>query len=367
MIKKRFLTDLIKGSTGILSHLLMVGLSAAFALSLPAAVRFAAKRIQTYWFLIGDDKVFFISVEMMLSISFLILFAWLRKGWKNRKLSNMAKTAGMVFVTPARGFFAQKRIRKLKKDQGFGRDVMIISATGFRTFVDPKGEMHEVIQNCRDAKIMLLNPESEGAAVRAKSIPVPDVTPESFGEQIRLSIDFLKTLKAAQKKVKLKLYRDPPFLKMTVLGDYIWLQYYQTGLDVQMMPKYVFKHDQNIGSLYLPFYQYFLKRWNNPAIPEYDLDTDELVYRDAAGNEVKREKLKGTEKEAVSRTDLPPEVVPRKDNSAENWAYRELVRDSNFSGSLQRNLRNGLHPGGKEFFLLRSKNPVCEAASWIAP
>jgi hypothetical protein len=32
-------------------------------------------------------------------------------------------------------------------------------------------------------------------------------------------------------------------------------------------------------------------RWEDPAIPEYDLETDELVYRDSAGNEVGREKL----------------------------------------------------------------------------
>jgi hypothetical protein len=27
---------------------------------------------------------------------------------------------------------------------------------------------------------------------------------------------------------------------------------------------------------------------------------------------------------------------------------------------------SGLHPGGKEFSLLRSKNPICETAGWIA-
>ena len=30
---------------------------------------------------------------------------------------------------------------------------------------------------------------------------------------------------------------------------------------------------------------------NNLGIPEYDLETDELVYRDRAGNEVKREQF----------------------------------------------------------------------------
>ena len=34
---------------------------------------------------------------------------------------------------------------------------------------------------------------------------------------------------------------------------------------------------------------------------------------------------------------------------------------------LQRqNFPNGLHAGGKEFSLLRSKNPVCETAGWLA-
>jgi len=79
----------------------------------------------------------------------------------------------------------KRRIKKLKERQGIARDVMVISSTGFRTFVDPKGELHQVIQNCRKAKILLLNPNSEGAIARAKGIPDPDVTPETFGEQIR--------------------------------------------------------------------------------------------------------------------------------------------------------------------------------------
>jgi hypothetical protein len=29
-------------------------------------------------------------------------------------------------------------------------------------------------------------------------------------------------------------------------------------------------------------------RWRDSNVPEYDLDTDELAYRDATGNELKR-------------------------------------------------------------------------------
>jgi hypothetical protein len=373
LIKKTFWEDFIKGSTRMLYHIALVGLSAALALSLPMAVRFIAEKFLIYWSLIGNEKLFLISVEMMLTIWFIFLSTYIRKSWRDRKLSNMAKAAGMVFVAPAQGFFVKRRIRKLKESQGMARDVMVISSTGFRTFVDPKGELHQVIQNCREAKIMLLNPESEGTTVRAKSIPDPDVTPESFGEQIRKSIDFLKTLKAAQKNVRLKLYPDPPFLKMTILGDYIWLQHYQTGLDVQMMPKYVFKHDPNIGTLYFPFYQYFLERWNNSEIPEYDLETDELIYRDMAGNESRRETFNGVKMKVAANADSTNHAIPQIDTRTREekrtsyrlGCHRDFAGMGNASAAERQKLHSGLHPGGKEFFLLRSKSPISETAGWI--
>jgi hypothetical protein len=92
--------------------------------------------------------------------------------------------------------------------QGLAKDVFVIRSTGFRTFVDPKGDLHHVTRNCRMAKIMLLNPFSEAARARAQSIPDPHVTPETFQEQIKKSIAFLKGLKAVKKEVKLKLYRE---------------------------------------------------------------------------------------------------------------------------------------------------------------
>ena len=61
----------------------------------------------------------------------------------------------------------------MKEKQGFAKDVMIIGSTGFRTFVDPAGDLHQVIQNCRKLKVMLLNPFGEGEKARAESILNP--------------------------------------------------------------------------------------------------------------------------------------------------------------------------------------------------
>lgn len=289
LVKKRFLKDSIKAPIRILYHIVIVALSAAIALSLPFTASFVARNFLVYWSLIEDKKLFLISVEIAVAILLILFFNYIGRSWSDRKFSNMARSAGIAYFFTTRGFFAQRRIKKLKEEQGFARDVMIIGSTGLRTFVDPKGDLHNVIQNCREAKIMLLNPYSEGARIRASSILDPDFTVEKFGEQAMKSIDFLKGLKAVQKNIKLKLYGSAPFLKLSILGDYLWMKHYHPGIDAQAMPEYVFEHNQNPSSLYTYFYPYFLIRWNNPDIPEYDFDTDELVYRDIDGNEVRRE------------------------------------------------------------------------------
>jgi hypothetical protein len=44
--------------------------------------------------------------------------------------------------------------------------------------------------------------------------------------------------------------------------------------------------------------------------------------------------------------------------------HRIFLNDSPFAR--RQNSQSGLHPGGKTFSLLRSKNPICETAGWIA-
>ncbi len=280
-----------KNVSSLLYHVGIVILSAFIALSLPSAVSLAARKLLAYWSFVEDEEIFLVSVEIVVAVLLIFLLHSAVNNWKDRRFSRMAKYAGLVSVTPVEGLFARRKAKVLKEREGRARDIMVIGSTGYSTFVDPQGDLHNVLKNCREARIMLLDPLREGAVVRAKSIPDPDISPEIFREQIVRSIDFLKGLKAGQKNIRLKLYPDMPLLKLAVLGDHICVRYYHTGLNVSKMPEYVFKHDQNPGSLYSPFHQYFLARWNDPNIPEYDLDTDDLVYRDKSGNEVRRERF----------------------------------------------------------------------------
>lgn len=294
----RFLSGLGLASLGVVKrclsivyHVAVVALSAGIALLLPATVSWIAQHFLAYWSLIENEKIFLVAVEITLAVLLILFINYFGAGWRDRKFSRMARRAGMDYFASPESLLAQRRVRRLKERQGFAKDVMVIASTGFRTFVDPKGDLHNVLKRCREAKIMLLDPSSEGAVSRAKSMLDPGVTVESFKEQIQQSIEFLKDLKAAQKNVRLKLYRDPPFLKLEVLGDYVWVRHYHAGMDVRLLPEYLFVHNQNLGSLYMPFYQYFLIRWEAPEIPEYDLDADELIFRDRRGNPARREPL----------------------------------------------------------------------------
>lgn len=283
----------------ILYHIGVILLSAGVAVSLPFTIGLAAREFLAFWSIIENEKMVLMAIEISVAVLLVLAINHLARTWKDRRLSRMARAAGLSLVAGTRSFFGRKRIRELKERNGRGRDIMLIGSTGYRTFVEPEGDLHRVLQQCREARIMLLDPLREGAVSRARSLPDPEVSPESFREQIIKSIDFLKGLKAAQKNIRLKLYQDTPLLKLTILGDYICLRHYHAGLHVDDLPEFVFRHDHDPGSLYNPFYQYFLDRWRDPSIPEYELETDELVYRDRSGNEIRRERFNDIEMAAA--------------------------------------------------------------------
>jgi hypothetical protein len=276
----------LSGVTGVLYHIVLVALSAGLAVSLPQV----AQTFVTYWSAIERDKVALVTVEVIMSILLIVCINYFRHSLADRRLAETALHAGIRHVFQTGGARARRKIRQLKTGQGRAKNIMVIGSTGYHTFVDPNGDLHTAIWKSLEAKIMLLNPYSEAARTRAMAILNSNVTPQVLVEQVESSIELCKRLKAGQKSVRLKLYSDPPHVKLAILGDVIWLQHYHTGLDVHSMPEYVFAQNHNDYGLYTLFYQYFTKRWENSEIPEYDLETDELVYRASNGSEIRRER-----------------------------------------------------------------------------
>lgn len=187
-------------------HIFVLLLSAAIALAIPHLFGAMAEKLLSFWAYIENEKVFLVSLEVSAAVVLIIMFNYLRQGWRARKLSRLARSAGLLTDSPLRGPSLGWKLNNRKQAaQGGAGNIMIIGSTGLRTFADPEGELHHAVRNCRQAKILLLNPQREGAIVRARSIPDPEITPDVIRYQIMRSVDFLKELKAVHKNIRLKL------------------------------------------------------------------------------------------------------------------------------------------------------------------
>jgi len=281
---------LLRNAAGSAYHITIVALSGGIALLLPAG----AKQFLSFWSQVEHNKLSLIAVEMSVAVLLIAGLNFLHRSLRDRTLAAYATGAGLVSFFPRRARGAERRIRQLKEDQGTGRTIKVIGSSGYSTLVDQVGDLSSVLDKCLGAQILLVNPYSEEASARIQAIGHPEFTLDGFREEVRQSITLLKRLKAMGKVVKLKLYADPPLVKMVVLGDYLWLQHYHADLDIETMPEYVLRHNRKTHGLYTLYSHYFEQRWGNPEIPEYDLETDELVYRSRTGNELRREHFEPT-------------------------------------------------------------------------
>jgi hypothetical protein len=268
-----------------LYHIAVIALSAGIALLLPAG----ARQFLSFWARVEHDKLSLIAVEMTVAILLIACLNYIHRSIRDRSLATVATGAGLISFYPRPARRAQRRIKQLKEEQGTGRTIMVMGSSGHSTFVDQVGDLSSVLDKCLGAKILLVNPYSQEASARILAIGHPTLA--VFRDEVRQSIALLKRLKAMGKAIHLKLYADPPLVKMLILGDYLWLQHYHADLDVQTMPEYVLRHNRKDHGLYTLYAHYFAQRWGSAEIPEYDLETDELVYRSRTGNEFRRERF----------------------------------------------------------------------------
>ncbi len=292
----------LRNSLGSLYHIVVILLSAGIALLLPSG----ARHFLALWSQVEHDKFSLIIIEMIVAIVLIGCFSYIRRSVGDRVLATAAAGAGLVAFFPRRARQAQRHIERLKEEQCTGRTIMVIGSSGYSSFVDQVGDLSSVLDKCLGAKILLVNPYSHEATARMEAIGHPQYTLTGFREEVRQSIALLKRLRVMGKAVKLKLYADPPLVKMLILGDYLWLQHYHSDLDVRTMPEYVLRHNRQDHGLYTLYAHYFEQRWQSMEIPEYDLDTDELVYHNKAGRELRRERF---EMESLDEADTYAETT----------------------------------------------------------
>jgi hypothetical protein len=170
------------------------------------------------------------------------------------------------------------------------RDVLVMSVTGYDTFVSERRKLSQVIDDSYELRVLLMNPYGPGALRRVQSLGDSAALLETYRHETEATIGRLANLAAAGKKVTLKFYDEPPFWNLIVTGEYVWVQYCHDGHELKAQPEYVFALSKNnpAQGLFSAFYVHFLNHWTDPRHPAYDFAAQELIYRNDKGNEVRR-------------------------------------------------------------------------------
>jgi hypothetical protein len=295
----------------ILIHGAITLLAVVIAFSLPQAARYI---LYEWWPRAEMDANLLLATEVALASTLVLLFNLAKVAWDWRHKVWLARLASLVHArAPGDGWFARLREGALLKRLPAARDAFVLTLTGHETFVDERSLLRGVLEKAYEIRVMLINPLGDGLRKHVASLP-PDVTLLSFHSELEASIACLAELRKRGKKVTLKFYDREPFWRVIVLGDHVWMQYCHAGIALGGQPEYVFalRHANPREGLFVPFYLHFLNQWNEAGHPEYDFDTNELVYRDASGNESGRAHLgvpiNGTLPPVASPP--PPEPVP---------------------------------------------------------
>lgn len=299
------------GMQQVLLHVCITALAIGIALSLPAAAQYI---LYQWWPKAAVDANLMIATEIGFAAALVVLFNLSRIGWQNRHKVRVAELAALVHARQRNNWLARWREKRLVKGLPAARDACILTLTGLDTFADDTSLLHGPLRGAYEIRVLLLNPAARGAARRVDTLP-RGVTLQAFTGEVRSSIAYLESLRAQGKKVTLRFYDEEPFWKVVVLGDHVWVQFCHDGVEIKHEPEYVFA--LNPGNprhgLFVPFYRYFLDRWSDPAHPEYDFDSGELVYRDALGREAHRAPFgrAAAAAGAVPQTVLPGSVIPQ--------------------------------------------------------
>jgi len=272
-------------------HVLLTLLAIGIAFSLPAAAQYI---LYQWWPRVVSDGNLLLASEIGLAASLVLLFNFWRITADNREKGRVADAASLVYARHRSGWLDRLRERGLFRRLPAARDAFVLTLTGQDIFSDNDSPFWSALERAYEIRVMLLNPSARGAEKRIDSLP-REVTRQSYLQQVGASIDQLGALRRLGKKISLRFYEHEPFWKLVVLGDHLWVQYCHSGFEVKGEPEYVFalNPEQPRLGFFVPFYMYFLEQWGDPRHPQYDFDTDELVYCDDRGREVRRAPLGG--------------------------------------------------------------------------
>ena len=222
---------------GVLVHGAITLLAVAIAFSLPAAARYI---LFEWWPMVETDANLLLGSEIALASMLVLLLNLAKIAWDSRHSVRMARIAALLYTrSAARGWAERWRERRLLRRLPAVRDAVVLTLTGYDTFVDEKSPLRGPLHGAYELRVMLVNPAGEALRRRADSLP-SEITVLSLQAEIEASIAFLAELRRRGTKVSLKFYDQMPFWKVAVLGDHAWVQFCHSGFAISEQPEYVF-------------------------------------------------------------------------------------------------------------------------------
>src|SRR2546430_13367931 len=85
----------VTGRLSLFYHVAVIILAAAIAATLPFTFAFLARRLLASWSAIEDEKVFLVSTEIAVALVLVLVLSRARTNWRNRRLSQNARGAGV--------------------------------------------------------------------------------------------------------------------------------------------------------------------------------------------------------------------------------------------------------------------------------
>ena len=272
----------------IASHAAITLLALAIAFSVPTVASYI---LFNWWPKVEGDAQALLYTELGFAAVLVLLFNLVKIAWDFRGQARMSNIASLIYARESDDWLARWGKEQQFRRQPWKRDVNIMTVTGYGTFAAPDSPLRDTLQEYYEIRVMLLNPVGSGATVYAAAHADPAAAMAILRREIRASIDSLRQLQAAGKNVTIRFYDAPPFWKLIFTGEYVWVRCCHDSRDIDKFPEYVFALQPakpNRG-FFPAFYTYFLNCWNNAIHPEYVFDTDELVYRDVQGVEMRRD------------------------------------------------------------------------------
>jgi hypothetical protein len=251
-------------------HVVITLLAVGIAFSLPVVADF----ILFYWWpKVEYNSKLLLFTEISFATALVLLFNISMIAWDGRRSMHMNKIASLIYAREGRGWMSRWKERIIRKKIASVRDVYIMSITGYETFSSDNNDLQKTLDLAYEIRVLLANPYGSGIVNRVQSLEDPNAVLQVYREKTDASIAYLRKLATAGKKVTLKFYEDPPFWKLVVTGDYLWVKYCH--------------HAQDRG-FFEPFFKYFLEHWNDRRACIFNFDTNELSYRNEIGNEIRR-------------------------------------------------------------------------------